>query len=105
MAELRAFRRCHGLDSEARDHLAERIRGSYTGLSLWPETLAPDACSGLDATVYNSEQSAGYRKVGRAKRFEIIWLWISIACLPGQFLFVLVSAGTAVIKVKEFSGL
>jgi hypothetical protein len=43
VAELRAFRRCHSLDSEARDHLAERIRGPYAGLSPWPKTLAPDA--------------------------------------------------------------
>ncbi len=40
---MRAFRRCHALDSAARDHLGERIRGSYTGLSRGPETLAPDA--------------------------------------------------------------
>ncbi len=43
VAELRGFGRCHTLGSAARDHLAERIRVSYTGLSRGPEMLAPDA--------------------------------------------------------------
>jgi len=67
--------------------------------------LAPDACSGLDAEVDNPEQSAGYRKVGRAKRFESIGLWISIVHLTGSILLGLVSGATDFIKVKEFRGL
>ena len=67
MAELRAFRRCLGPDSAARDHLAERIRGSYTGLSPWPETLAPDALwelGGFGASV-EAEQLALRRPAER----------------------------------------